>query len=1806
MSTQQGNGASAAQKGAVAGAAAVPALNGAAAPAQTIATTAAATVAGKAGAQVGNGHVGGSGGSGPVPAAGRGGAASSTTATSQGGAAPAAAVPSAAAGRGVASAVPLQGAGRGSAGQAVAGQVGRPAATSVAANSAMAGRGSSNAAPSPSIQKGGGQGGTGTTAAATVGGGSASAGVGAVGRGTTSPAQAMQVAGRGSVAVSPTAQVVGRGSGAASPSSVQGRGRGVASPMQAAPAGVSRSVTSTTSTPTPAGGRGSGGASAVQVGSQGSMTATISAQSGVGRGSGRGTPVQGRGRGSGATSPVQSATGKQLAGKGSADAMSSPAGGGLGRGTTTVVSSSGITVTTTGSYYSSPAGSPSKQWQSMNTPSGGQRQVVYNTANAGQKSATPSSGSASTPSSPSLYSTPSSSPRGRGAGRGTATTVQNTGRQSPAYSQQKASGGQASSGSGQKQGTQGAARNSSSSSSAVSPRAQSYQQQLQQARAAATRAAALGKGVGMGMGRGGQSITNTYRPTTTTSTRSAPSSPKGSVYGKQQSNSRPASPRGVTAQRGGAVSPSKRASSPAVAASKKLSFSLKRRVDTLGRKGTPSNILSGPRPQSPNREEKSRPGSPTGADKKKAAQPPSKERAFVNDIPEGPPIFEGYTALKDKIKEHHQVVPATCDEELRSYAQDLVETYSKKKPSLSEDGLQACMNFQQATAMVRPAVEKHFSPITFAINKLDGLQVSMVLSMYKHCFSIDNGKLQPLNLSNESVRSFLNAIDDGVLTPEIEALLKACNDTADHCSTKYYDGCVVVEFRDYRFVAKKGIKPDVKRVLLKPDLNTIVNGIASVLEETGRGDYMGYAEEMEIESKVLAASKPVCTDPNPRSLSKAIRVANRYCPYFDRRTKLPFSIIMRRHGLVTKPGIMKPNKVDVSKLGDKTCKELKDALGGKMPSFKGTEPFPDTFSHVPVPDIPIHPPYIPEVTLERVKKREYVDTLTAEGQAVVVAVKRAKMAKSPAPEFAQYCGPVHGYGIPYKTMIKHKKKTVITSDFKFGADKKQVDKVLVKPLFPRRREVKLENAHGSTMILSYQPNQRQNSRIARPVTDDGCHYIVEVETHVLGSKVPHRSKYTAGNFNKANAYLEQCINLLGIDGYKVKSDNQPRPPIVQQGKPKQPVPQPKTMSPADQAGAKNAKKKPVTTKTQASPRQASPTSASIQGGAGRGGGSAHSSPRAYSSGQQTARKMAPTRGSASPTAQAGARPATAAYARAGAATTIPAAQRQATSPTAGVAGVGQAGRGRPVQGTSTAYSAAQLARPVSAVASSTVQKGGRQTGAVSPTHTAYTAQQRQQLQAQAQARSPTQGGVRSPQGRGASSPQYTQQRAFQNAASPTYRAQPSSAGSSPMVSPQSQQVRGVATAQARQGVTVATAGYQQQGGQAVTYATAGVGKGATHVVQAQGSTATPGQKPTYATAKAPAGGAHIVVSKGGQGGVNVMTTSSPSPGGMTAQQRVANLTPQQQQALQRQQLLVKQAQQAKSAAARAATSSMTSSPIAMTPQYAAAHAANAANAGGVGSAAQQYTTAAVASAAAKKGVAVAGVRSTAPVSAASPPKSTGIAIPVRAAPVSQPMLGASAQQSRAMPVPSASSQVPQGGRMVTSPLQQGGRTVTAQQQAQPGAANVASAVRPAAATSVASAVRPAATATVPSAVRPAATAAVASAVRPVASASVASAVKPVTTAVASAVRPATTGPVASAARPVATAAVASAVRPATAAAVVTQQGAKPAVASGAGMASQQAGKPIVVPVAAAPSASGPSSGPSGAGSGSGAGGKPAA
>ena len=151
-----------------------------------------------------------------------------------------------------------------------------------------------------------------------------------------------------------------------------------------------------------------------------------------------------------------------------------------------------------------------------------------------------------------------------------------------------------------------------------------------------------------------------------------------------------------------------------------------------------------------------------------------------------------------------------------------------------------------------------------------GMRESLVLHFYPHFFKIDS---QPfVHDYNRTNRQLLLAIHRGKLP------VRLLNEK--QCT--YYNGCVLVELRDYRGAVRRqqsqagGQSPAtqqhklvVSRVLLQPCIDTIIDDLVRTRTRSVQARLLSIRDLIEAEKFLVNGSQSLCLDPSPRVAAAA-------------------------------------------------------------------------------------------------------------------------------------------------------------------------------------------------------------------------------------------------------------------------------------------------------------------------------------------------------------------------------------------------------------------------------------------------------------------------------------------------------------------------------------------------------------------------------------------------------------------------------------------------------------------------------------------------------------------------------------------------------------------------------------------------------------------------------------------------------------------------------------------------------------------------------------------------------------------------
>ena len=158
------------------------------------------------------------------------------------------------------------------------------------------------------------------------------------------------------------------------------------------------------------------------------------------------------------------------------------------------------------------------------------------------------------------------------------------------------------------------------------------------------------------------------------------------------------------------------------------------------------------------------------------------------------------------------------------------------------------------------------------VNDPKGMRTSLVLHFYPHFFKIDS---QPfVHDYNRTNKKLLLAIHSGKLP------VRLMNEK--QCT--YYNGCVLVELRDYRGAAAvrrqqnqaggqtpatQQHKLVVSRVLLQPCIDTIIDDLVRTRTRSAQARLLSIRDLIEAEKFLVNGSQSLCLDPSPKVAAAA-------------------------------------------------------------------------------------------------------------------------------------------------------------------------------------------------------------------------------------------------------------------------------------------------------------------------------------------------------------------------------------------------------------------------------------------------------------------------------------------------------------------------------------------------------------------------------------------------------------------------------------------------------------------------------------------------------------------------------------------------------------------------------------------------------------------------------------------------------------------------------------------------------------------------------------------------------------------------
>jgi hypothetical protein len=166
----------------------------------------------------------------------------------------------------------------------------------------------------------------------------------------------------------------------------------------------------------------------------------------------------------------------------------------------------------------------------------------------------------------------------------------------------------------------------------------------------------------------------------------------------------------------------------------------------------------------------------------------------------------------------------------------------------------------------------NWSSFILDVKEFSDLKVSLSLNLYDKYFTIQN--LNAIYNYDNSTKKLFDYIDKQILPNDLCDILELTH------SAYYYDGCLIVELRDFRGINKEIKNQDecfsVKRVLLKPWYGSIINDIQQhIMQLNMNNDSINKNSEKElnwtqdeiisVEKKILQyITPPICLDPSPK------------------------------------------------------------------------------------------------------------------------------------------------------------------------------------------------------------------------------------------------------------------------------------------------------------------------------------------------------------------------------------------------------------------------------------------------------------------------------------------------------------------------------------------------------------------------------------------------------------------------------------------------------------------------------------------------------------------------------------------------------------------------------------------------------------------------------------------------------------------------------------------------------------------------------------------------------------------------------
>jgi len=139
----------------------------------------------------------------------------------------------------------------------------------------------------------------------------------------------------------------------------------------------------------------------------------------------------------------------------------------------------------------------------------------------------------------------------------------------------------------------------------------------------------------------------------------------------------------------------------------------------------------------------------------------------------------------------------------------------------------------------------------YGVDSLQDMKVGLYINLHRCMFTI-NSSPTTYKYDHHVMRCISRSIDLGVLVPDLAAML-------EDVQCPFYEGCVLLEVRDYRNQVSSGFQPTCHRVLLRPTQETLAGDLERMMTQNKLD--LTDDEKILFEKKLLEKlSPPVCLE----------------------------------------------------------------------------------------------------------------------------------------------------------------------------------------------------------------------------------------------------------------------------------------------------------------------------------------------------------------------------------------------------------------------------------------------------------------------------------------------------------------------------------------------------------------------------------------------------------------------------------------------------------------------------------------------------------------------------------------------------------------------------------------------------------------------------------------------------------------------------------------------------------------------------------------------------------------------------------